>query len=461
LRLPLAHLEWHAPFLSGGGYSSEALTFVQGLLLLNRTAADASDAAAADDADEGAARWAPLRLRLEQHGDGVSDHFVAGLDPALVDELVPLFPQGRFASSSSKGAVVVCHSEPGAWAPALFKTSACPPRGDYGAPALVIGRTMFETDRVTAEHVRRCNRMDEVWVPSAFHMRTFAASGVRPDKLRKIVQAVDTSFYSPHRDDLEPFRLPFGKRLVRSSSDTKSRSRKRFSFLSVFKWEPRKGWDVLVRAYLAEFSAADDVALYLLTNKYHVEDAEMQARLEGVLATVPEPPEGYAALFLADTHVPLPRLPALYRAVDAFVLPSRGEGWGRPHVEAMAMGLPVIATNWSGTTEYLSEAVGYPLRVAELATVGEGSFFSGHKWASPCSEHLQQLMRHVVHNPAEAAQKGKAARALMASTYSLEAVARTVADALIDASRAKQEREASSRTPRSQSTRRPRDATEL
>eukprot|EP00958_Prasinococcus_capsulatus_P013183 scaffold1334_cov344-Prasinococcus_capsulatus_cf.AAC.4 len=60
-----------------------------------------------------------------------------------------------------------------------------------------------------------------------------------------------------------------------------------------------------------------------------------------------------------------------------------------------------------------------------------------------------------------AAHSGEAARALMASTYSLEAVARTVADALIDASRAKQEREASSRTPRSQSTRRPRDATEL
>ena len=49
------------------------------------------------------------------------------------------------------------------------------------------------------------------------------------------------------------------------------------------------------------------------------------------------------------------------RAADAFVLPSRGEGWGRPHVEAMAMGLPVIATNWSGPTAYLDEAVGYAL----------------------------------------------------------------------------------------------------
>ena len=30
----------------------------------------------------------------------------------------------------------------------------------------------------------------------------------------------------------------------------------------------------------------------------------------------------------------------LYKSADAFVLPSRGEGWGRPHVEAMSMALP-------------------------------------------------------------------------------------------------------------------------
>ena len=38
----------------------------------------------------------------------------------------------------------------------------------------------------------------------------------------------------------------------------------------------------------------------------------------------------------------------LYAAADAFVLPTRGEGWGLPIAEAMAMAMPVIATNWSG-----------------------------------------------------------------------------------------------------------------
>lgn len=57
----------------------------------------------------------------------------------------------------------------------------------------------------------------------------------------------------------------------------------------------------------------------------------------------------------------------------------RGEGWGLPVVEAMAMELPVIVTNFSGPTAYLSEAVGYPLRY-ELVDVPSGSgAFSGEE----------------------------------------------------------------------------------
>ena len=49
----------------------------------------------------------------------------------------------------------------------------------------------------------------------------------------------------------------------------------------------------------------------------------------------------------------------------------RGEGWGRPHVEAMSMELPVIATNWSGPTAFLDERVGYPLRFQGLEEVSD------------------------------------------------------------------------------------------
>ena len=58
----------------------------------------------------------------------------------------------------------------------------------------------------------------------------------------------------------------------------------------------------------------------------------------------------------------------LYASADVFVLPSRGEGWGRPHVEAMAMGLPIITTNWSGPTEVSQTTHGTALPPCHPAT---------------------------------------------------------------------------------------------
>ena len=62
---------------------------------------------------------------------------------------------------------------PGAWSvpQPLFQTTACPPHnaGIQRGDMYTVGRTMFETDRLTGEHAARCNAMDEVWVPTAFH----------------------------------------------------------------------------------------------------------------------------------------------------------------------------------------------------------------------------------------------------------------------------------------------------
>lgn len=98
------------------------------------------------------------------------------------------------------------------------------------------------------------------------------------------------------------------------------------------------------------------------------------------------PAAGWAAVYLHDQHVPQTDLPALYLAADAFVLPSRGEGWGRPHTEAMAMELPIIATNWSGPTEVSRRRVPCCLARASSGSCGRGihrahslsdSFFRG------------------------------------------------------------------------------------
>ena len=132
---------------------------------------------------------------------------------------------------------------------------------------------------------------------------------------------------------------------------------------------------------------------------------------------------------ILDEELGLRALPRLYAAADAFVLPSRGEGWGRPHVEAMAMGLPVIATNWSGPAAYLDESVGYPLEF-EVQPVPSDLNLEGHNWAEPNVAHLRMLMRRVYERRDEALERGKAARERMLARYSPQVLAGEVVEAV-------------------------------
>jgi glycosyltransferase involved in cell wall biosynthesis len=120
--------------------------------------------------------------------------------------------------------------------------------------------------------------------------------------------------------------------------------------------------------------------------------------------------------------------PGLYAASDAFVLPSRGEGWGRPHVESMAMGRPVISTNWSGITAFLDDSVGYPLAIDGL--VQADGWPAGLRWAQPSVGHLRALMRRVVERPGEARDRGARARARMVERYSPGVIADLVLEEL-------------------------------
>jgi len=78
------------------------------------------------------------------------------------------------------------------------------------------------------------------------------------------------------------------------------------------------------------------------------------------------------------------------------------------------MRLPIIATNWSGPTEFMTDDNSYPLSVEpKLVRLPKDHVFSKHYWAQPSVSHLQELMRRVVEHPVEAARKGAAARRTM------------------------------------------------
>lgn len=96
-------------------------------------------------------------------------------------------------------------------------------------------------------------------------------------------------------------------------------------------------------------------------------------------------------------------LPDVYRAADAFVLASSAEGMPNALLEAMATGLPCIATDIPGARDLLEGGEGHLYSVGDIAALARG-------------------IDALVADPAAATALGARAREAVVSHYSLGAV---------------------------------------
>lgn len=91
------------------------------------------------------------------------------------------------------------------------------------------------------------------------------------------------------------------------------------------------------------------------------------------------------------------------------------------------MAKPIIATNWSGPTAFMTEENSFPLRIDGLDEIKEGPWKdSGMKWARPSVQHLRELMRFVHENPEIAIEKGKRARQDMLERFTPKKIAEDI-----------------------------------
>ena len=262
-----------------------------------------------------------------------------------------------------------------------------------------VGRTTFETDGLPPDWVERCNAMDEIWVPCAFNRETFAKAGVtRP--ILVVPEGVDTSRFRPGLDALPIEGIP-----------------RKTTFLAVFEWTHRKGPDLLLKAWADAFGPHDDVRLVLRTYPPNqVEgnpDAWVELKIDEELSRHGRKRSDCAPIVVIAKQVPDSDMPRLYAAADVFVAPSRGEGWGRPHMEAMSCGVPVIATRWSGNLEFQNDDNSWLIEVPFLEAIDareEFAFYRGQKWAAPSVESLRDLMRRAAGDPDGRSTKGARAR---------------------------------------------------
>jgi glycosyltransferase involved in cell wall biosynthesis len=264
-----------------------------------------------------------------------------------------------------------------------------------------VGYTTFETEPLPSGWVESMLGVDEIWVPSEFNRRVFSeALGTRVP-VRTL----------PHGVELLPERVSGPPREL-------------FTFLSVFLCSYHKGFDLLLTAFARAFRGRKDVQLLLHTRGEGVRDL-----LDKALAETGVPQEDIPSVLVSTECVSDAVMEEIYAGCDCFVLPTRGEGWGLPIMEAMAAGVPVIASACGGTTDFLSEETGWPIPCRFVRrTESLGCMAAGQRWAEPDLERLMEAMRQVHAGGEEVERRRENARRMLRERFSPRAIGERLRD---------------------------------
>ncbi len=278
--------------------------------------------------------------------------------------------------------------------------------------AVNVARSMFETDSLPRKWESFLLARDEVWVPSEHNFETYRRGGIPESKLRILGGTLDFDLFKPGAEPLD-LGLEAG----------------RYVFLSNFDFNERKGWTQLLRAWAEAFGADDPVCLVLKATNLTKGDDYVRERIESFMHSEfgPAGANDLAPIEIRPLRLDDPELPGLYAAADAYVLASRGEGWGRPYMEAMAMGLPTIGPRFGGSLAFMNDRISW-LFDGTLVPVPEdadlwGDLYKGHNWFEPDVDSLAGIMQEIARAPAAAEAKAAAARPELIERFGPEATA--------------------------------------
>jgi glycosyltransferase involved in cell wall biosynthesis len=210
----------------------------------------------------------------------------------------------------------------------------------------------------------------EIWTPSTFCLESIAA--VSPVPVRRLPHAVE---FEPPAD------------LARSDLGLPA---DRFVFVFVFDYlsfTERKNPLGLVRAFKRAFGPGDGAVLVLKTinSEFDPEGAALLAREAA----------GHPVVFL-DRYLTRREVHGLLALADCCVSLHRSEGFGLTLAEAMVLGKPVVATAYSGNTDFMNPGNSFPVRYRLVPIERDhGPYRAGWRWAEPDEEHAAEQMRAV------------------------------------------------------------------
>ena len=159
-----------------------------------------------------------------------------------------------------------------------------------------------------------------------------------------------------------------------------------FTFLFIGTWKNRKGISELLQAWIEEFGSDTSVQLLLKT-----ETRRAQSFIYPKYGLVKN-------IQFISNKFPDDKMPAFIRSADCLVSPTLGEGAGLVGLQAMAVDVPVIVTNFSGVKEYANEQTATliePEGMRKIENLDSYVQFQGCTWPFVSVPGIRKAMRQV------------------------------------------------------------------
>lgn len=281
-----------------------------------------------------------------------------------------------------------------------------------------IGFATFETYSPPIEWVNILNENDAIICPSEFNVKIFENAGIQKP-IYYIPHCFNPELYNPNIPPLE--RDPAIPHIGEPDG--------RFVFLFIGTWKKRKGYQQLLEAWMQEFDTNDNVKLVIKTDRYTIANKTIQDTRINLGLQKKE----IAPILLEGRVFNEVELPKFFKTANCLVCPTLGEGFGLPGLQCMALGIPVIVTNFSGVTDYANEHTATLIEhngfvvYNDLDTIPQ---FRGKKWANITVQSIRDAMRKVINEPELAKQKAQNGLEYIKSRFTYDAVSTKLSEML-------------------------------
>jgi glycosyltransferase involved in cell wall biosynthesis len=310
---------------------------------------------------------------------------------------------GRF-TGLEEFPVTLIHVQPEPFFPRAYEMCGLFPRMPRGYR---IGYWYWEMDTVPASWDQAALGTDELWAATQF-----------------VADALKARF------DIPVFTLPPG--VVLTPFTRRPRAcfgvpEDKFVFLFVFHMTSvmeRKNPLGLIRAFARAFRSDEPVVLVLKTT-FGESYPKLMDELRAAAA------EAAVEVIVIDEIYAQDETLSLIETCDAYVSLHRSEGLGLTMAEAMLLGKPVVATGFSGNTDFMnaSNSLLVDYQVVPIG-VSIPPYEAEMRWAAPSEEHAAALMRRLFDDRAFAAALGARAKKDLGRNLNIEAAGRRMANRL-------------------------------